>query len=58
MPNFKIGYNFAKHFFKLKSVRIDFFFLNKLIFTFNDTGLDTQRFDQKMNYKYTTRFKF
>ena len=22
-------------------------FKNKLIFTFNDTGLDTQRFDQK-----------
>ena len=25
----------------------DFIFKNKSIFTFNDTGLDTQRFDKK-----------
>ena len=27
-------------------------------FTFNDTGLETQRFYQKNNYNYITRFKF
>ena len=25
---------------------------------FNDTGFDMQRFDQKINYNYITRFKF
>ena len=40
---------------KLKS---DFILKNKLIFMFNDTGLDTQRFDQKINYICKTRFKF
>ena len=34
-----------------------FYFLNKLIFTFNDSGLETQRFDKK-KYNYKTRFKF
>ena len=29
-----------------------------MIFTFNDTGLDSQRNDQKINYNYITRFKF
>ena len=31
---------------------------NKSIFAFNDTGLDTQRFDQTIYYNYITRFKF
>ena len=29
-----------------------------LVFTFNDTWLDTNRFDKKINFYYTTRFKF
>ena len=37
---------------------MDFILKNKSIFTFSDTGLDTQRFDQKMNSNYLTRFKF
>ena len=31
---------------------------NKYIFTFKDTGLNTHRFDEKMNYNYITQFKF
>ena len=30
----------------------------KSIFTFNDTGPDTHRFDQQMNYKCINRFEF
>ena len=42
----------------MKKRQSDFILKNKLIFTFNDTGFDTQRFDKKMNYNYITRFKF
>ena len=38
--------------------KVILFYKNKSIFTFNDTGLDTHRFGKKMNYNYTTRFKF
>ena len=33
--------------------------LNKTsTFSFNNTGLDMQRLDQKINYNYLTQFKF
>ena len=55
MHNFKIGYDFAEHFkikpiswlYLLQNVKSDFIFINKSIFTFNDTGLDTKRFERK-----------
>ena len=56
MHNFKIGFNFVKDFLysNLKfgrilgrNVKIDFIFKYKSIFTFNDTGIDTHRFDKK-----------
>ena len=40
-----------------KDKAIDFMSKNKSLFSFNDTGLDTQRLDQKINYNYITRFK-
>ena len=40
-----------------KDKTIDFMLKNKSLFSFNDTGLDTQRLDQKINYNYITRFK-
>ena len=37
----------------------DFIFKNKWIFMFNDTGLDAQRFDQKLNIIIIiTQFEF
>ena len=69
MNNFQIGFDFVKNFLnqtyilavfneKATKLKSDFILKNKLIFTFNDSGLDTQRFDQKINYNYITRFKF
>ena len=69
MHNFEIRFNFAKHFLNqnyvrvylgciLQSVNRHFILKNKSIFTFNDTEIDTQRFDQKVNYNYITRFNF
>ena len=57
MHKFKIGYNFEKPVFNEKPSKM-IIFLKISIFTFNDTGLDTQKFDQKMNYNYKSRFKF
>ena len=37
-------------------MKSDFIFKNKWIFTFNDIGLETKRFDQKINFNYITRF--
>ena len=37
--------------------RQNLFYFDKLIDFYVDTGLDTQRFNQKMNYTYITRFK-
>ena len=60
MYNSKIGFKFAKHFFKsnLYLGRIYWQYAkNKCTFTFNDTGLDTQRSDKKINYNYITQSK-
>ena len=65
MYNSKIGFKFAKHFFKSniylgriywQNAKSDLF-SNKCTFTFNDTGLDTQRSDKKINYNYITQSK-
>ena len=67
MHNFPIGFDFVKQNTFLNQTYIlavfnekasAFILKNKSIFTFNDTRLDTQRFDQKINYNYITRFKF
>ena len=67
MHNFQIGFDFVKHFlpqtyilavFNEKGSKVILFKKNKSIFTFNDTGLDTQRFDKIINYNYVTLFKF
>ena len=61
MHNFKIEFKFVRDFFNSnlyfgrilgRNVKSDFIFKNKSIFTFNDTKLDTHRFDKKMNYNY------
>ena len=39
-------------------VKSNFIFKNKSVFMFNDKGLDTQKFDIKINYNYITQFKF
>ena len=52
---FKIGFKFVEHFSLIKPTYIlavfngesDFILKNKSIFTFNDTGLDTHRLDNK-----------
>ena len=49
---------FLAVFNKKLSVKSDFILKNRSIFTFNDKGLDTQRFDKKINYTDITRFKF
>ena len=63
MYKFKIGFKFVKNFFNLnlyfgRNVKSDLILKNKLIFTLNDTGLDTYRFVQKINYTYLSRYKF
>ena len=67
MHNFKIRFRFVKHFFKSNlylsciywwNVKNYFILKNKSIFTFKDTGLGTQKFDQKINYYCITRLKF
>ena len=61
MFNFKIGFKLVKKKFKSnlyfgciqrRNVKSDSIFKNKSIFTFNDTRLDTHRFDQKINYNH------
>ena len=52
MHNFKIGFDFVKHFLKSnffndETLKVMLFKKYKSIFTFNGTGLDTQRFDKK-----------
>ena len=49
MHNFKIGFDFVKHFFESNVYNLgDLILKNKSICTFNNTaGLDTQRFDKK-----------
>ena len=66
MHNIKIGFNFDKHFLNQTYILASFnedmskviFFLFFFISTFNNKGLDTQRFDPKTNYIYITRYKF
>ena len=51
MHNFKIGINFVKHLKKNYSLALFDDDIAKVI-------RDMQRFDQQINYNYTTRFKF
>ena len=58
MNNFKIRFKdvFKSNLYfsriQWRNVKSDFIFKNKSLFTFNDTGLYTHRFDQKMNYMF------
>ena len=50
----RVGFKFVKHFFSNQSFILAVFnddlkLFSKSIVTFNDTGLDTKRFDQKIN---------
>ena len=55
MHNFKIGFKFVEdylnsnlYFGRIQQRNVsDFILKNKSIFTFNDTGLDTHRFDKQ-----------
>ena len=61
MQNFKIGFKFLIPTFILalfngETAKFILRVKNKSIFTLNDTELDTDRFDKKMNYNYITKF--
>ena len=68
MQLFEIGFKVIKNFLKSNlyildvfndnTTKVKFYFFNWLLHIYNDTGLDTQRFDQKINYNYITLFKF
>ena len=65
MHNFKIVFECVKdllnsnlYFGRMGETSKVFKFKKKSIFKFNDTGLDTHRFDQKLKYNYINRFKF